>query len=175
MTEEEAIAAAEAAMVPYEKARIFQWLDLTCLSAVPKLSMDPEDASKFIMYWTVTFLGGSDRGPCLLLDIDDDTGKVLCISYAVYGSYTMDDVWERNAGILDAFTDIYFSQLGLTDIMQYAESAGTGYEYLARYEYFERDGGCSSAQYSFGDTVYGEIDLEFTVNGAGGFSLCFHN
>lgn len=169
MTEEEAIAAAEAAMVLYEEAGIFQWLDLTCLSAVPKLSMDPEDASEFIMYWTVTFVGETDGGPSLLLDVDDDTGKILCISYAVYGSYTMDDVWERNAGILDAFTDIYFSQLGLTEAAQQVISTGTGYKY------FERDGECSSAQYSFSDTVYGEINLEFSVDGAGGFSLCFHN
>ena len=101
----------------------------------------------------------------MLLDIDDETGKILCIRYDVYDSYSMDGVWERNKTIMDAFTDIYFAQIGMTEA---AESA-------ASIAYFERDGGVSSALYGFGDVTYGEIKLEFYVEGSGGFFLYLPN
>lgn len=169
MTEEEVFKAAEEQMKAYEAAGIFQWFDVTLRSAEPRLGIDLKDANNFIVYWTVSFVNEYGQGQWLNLNIDDETGRILCIYYGVYGSYTMDGVWQRNKAIMDAFTDIYFSQLGLTDAKEYAESIEAGYGY------FELDGGVSSAMYSFGDVIYGEINLEFYVEGPGGFYLYLPN
>lgn len=165
MTEDEVFQAAESLMKAYEDAGIFQWFDVTVRAAVPQLGVDLNDANNFIVYWTVSFIGENDPGQSLELNIDDETGKILCLSYAVYDSYTMDGVWGRNGTVINAFTDIYFSQLSMTEAKEYAESI----------EYFERDGGVSSALYSFRDAVYGEIKLEFFAEGSGGFFLNFPN
>lgn len=168
MTEEEVFTAVEAQMAAYEEAGIFQWFDVTLRSAVPKLGVDLDDANNFLVHWTVSFVN-EDNPISLVLDIDDETGKILSLTYGVYDSFTMDGVWKRNKVIMDDFTDVYFTQLGLTEAAEYAESTGTGYEYS------ERDGGVSSALYSFGDVTYGEITMEFYVEGPGGFYLYFPN
>lgn len=164
MTENEVFQAVETQMKAYEEAGIFQWFDVTLRSATPKLGIDLNDPNNFLVYWTVSFINEKDQSCSLLLDIDDETGKILCIRYDVYDSYSMDGVWERNKTIMDAFTDIYFAQLGMTEAKEYAESE-------AGYEYYERDGGVSNALYSFGDATYGEINIDFYVEGAGGFFI----
>ena len=80
----------------------------------------------------------------------------------------MDGVWERNQKIMNEFTSIYFSQLGMTAEKESAEE-------VRSFEYYERDGGVSNALYSFGDITYGEISIDFYVEGAGGFYLYFPN
>lgn len=169
MTEEEVFKAAQEQMTAYEEAGIFQWFDVTLRSAVPKLGVDLNDANNFLVFWTVTFTNDEKPTRSLGMDIDDETGKILGISYAVYDSYSMEDVWKRNRVIMNDFTDIYFSRLDLTEAAAYAESSE------GDYTYFERDGGISSALYSLEDPVYGRINLEFYVDGAGGFYLYLPN
>lgn len=168
MTEDEVFAAVDAAMADYEAAGIFQWFDIVHRSAVANFGVDLNDASNFLMYWTVSYSSPADGTQWLLVDVDDETGKILNIHYAVYESYSMDGVWERNETIMAAFTDIYFAQLGLTPTKEYAESIASG-------TYYERDGGVTEAYYSFGDAVYGEINIVFIVEGAGGFYIYFPN
>lgn len=169
MTEEEAFATAEGAMEAYVQAGIFTWFDVTRCTAEPKLGIDASDPERFLLYWTLTYVNEHDPSRSLLLDIDDETGKLLCIRYSVYDSYTMEGVWARNQAIMEKFTGIYFAQLGLTETEQYAKSNEVGYAY------YDRDGGVSQAQYSFGDALYGEVDLTFCVEGAGGFYLYFQS
>ena len=168
MTEEEAFLAAETQMKAYEEAGIFQWFDVALRSAAPKLGIDPNDATNYVVFWTVTYISEKSQNQTLLLDIDDATGKILSIRHEVYESYSMDGVWERNKKIMNEFTSIYFSQLGMTAEKESAESE-------VRFEYYERDGGVSNALYSFGDVTYGEISIDFYVEGAGGFYLYFPN
>lgn len=169
MTQEEAFQAAETQMKAYEEAGIFQWFDVGLRSAAPQLGIDPNDANNFIVFWAVSYDSTTGPGRSLFLNIDDETGKILGIHYDVYDSYSMDGVWEQNQKIMNAFTDIYFSQLGMTEAKEYAESIEAGYAY------FDRDGGVSNALYSFGDATYGEINIEFYVEGPGGFYLYFPN
>ena len=169
MTENEVFQAAETLMADYENAGIFQWFDVTLRSATPKLGIDLNDPNNFLVYWTVSFINENDYSRSLNLDIDDETGKILCIRYDVYDSYSMDGVWERNKTIMDAFTDVFFSLLGMTEAKEFAESIAAGYEYS------EVDGGVSYAEYSFGDAIYGEIHVAFCVEGPGGFYLYFPN
>lgn len=166
MTEEEVYLAAQMQMAAYEEAGIFQWFPVDLCWAQLKLGFDPEDATNYVVFWTV---GYSSQDRRLLLDIDDETGKILTICYDVYGTYDSNNLWERNRKIMDSFTDIYFSQLGLTEMAEAAESIP------ACYEYCERDGDVSNAIYQFGDALYGEIDMEFYVTAPGGFSLVLPN
>ena len=168
MSPEEAFLAAETQMKAYEDAGIFQWFDVALRSATPKLGIDPNDAANYVVFWTVTYISEKKQNQTLILDIDDETGKILCIRHEIYQSYSMDGVWERNQKIMDAFTNIYFSQLGMTTAKEYAESE-------AGFEYYERDGGVLNALYSFGDAAYGEISIDFYVEGGGGFYLYFPN
>lgn len=169
MTEEEVLQTAESLMRDYTYAGIFQWFDIAHCSAAPMLGIDLNDANNFLVYWTVSYSSWDDQDQSLLLSIDDETGKILCINYDVYGSYSMDGVWERNKMIMHDFVNIFFSQLGLTAAKEYAESTGTGYAY------FERDGGVSNALYRIDDAVYGEINMGFYVEGSGGFYLYLPN
>ncbi len=167
MTEEDVLAAAESAMEAYVQAGIFAWFDATLCTAVPKLGIDASDTSRYFIYWTITYTNAYDPSRALTLDVDDETGKILCIRYEVYDSYTMKDVWKRNEAVMEQFTDIYFSQLGLTEAVAYARATEAGCTY------YERDGGVSDAQYSFGDALYGEVNIGFCVEGAGGFYVVF--
>lgn len=169
MTEEEVFAAAEGAMEAYVQAGVFEWFDVTLRVATPKLGIDADDTNHFLVYWTVAYLNEYDSSRSLILDIDDETGKILCLRYDVYDSYTMEGVWVRNQAVMEKFTDIYFAQLGLSEAAQYAKSNEVGYAY------YDRDGGVSDAQYSFGDALYGEVCLTFCVEGAGGFYLYFQS
>ena len=153
MIQEEVFAAVEREMVRYEDAGIFRWFETTRQIATPKLGIDVNDVNHFLVYWTVTYINKKDPSRSLVVDLDDETGKILSIRYDVYGTYSMDGVWERNRATMDAFTEIYFSQLDVTP---------------PDYEYFERDGGVSSALYHFD-----EFEIEFFAEGAGGFYLYF--
>lgn len=166
-TEEEIFQAAQEQMSVYEDAGIFRWFAVSNCSAQLNLAIDPEDASNYLVYWTVSYNGDEKSTRGLVLDMDDETGKILRIHYDVFESYSMDGVWERNGAMMEQFTAIYFAQLDLQEAAQYARTAGNGYAY------YDRDGGVSSAVYSFGDVTYGEVNLEFYVEGAGGFYLFF--
>ena len=153
MTQEAVFAAVEREMAQYEDAGIFRWFETTRQTAVPKLGIDVNDVNRFLVYWTVTYINKKDPSRSLMVDLDDETGKILSIRYEVYDTYSMDGVWERNRATMDAFTEIYFSQLDVTP---------------PDYEYFERDGGVSSALYRFE-----EFEIAFFAEGAGGFYLYF--
>lgn len=167
MAQENVFAAAETLMEEYVQTGIFEWFDVTLRTATPKLGILADDTNNFLVYWTVVYFNENDSSRSLMLDIDDETGKILCIRYQVYDAYTMEGVWTRNQAVMEKFTDIYFAQLGLSEAAQYAKSNEVGYAY------YDRDGGVTDAQYSFGDALYGEIDLTFCVEGAGGFYLYF--
>ena len=153
MIQEEVFAAVEREMAQYEDAGIFQWFEITRRTAQPKLGIDVNDVNHYLVYWTVTYINKTDPSRSLIVDLDDESGKILSIRYEVYDTYSMDGVWERNRATMDAFTEIYFSQLDVTP---------------PNYEYFERDGGVSSALYRFE-----EFAIEFFTEGAGGFYLYF--
>ena len=153
MIQEEVFAAVEREMAQYEDAGIFQWFEITRRTAQPKLGIDVNDVNRFLVYWTVTYINKKDPSRSLIVDLDDESGKILSIRYEVYDTYSMDGVWERNRATIDTFTEIYFSQLDVTP---------------PDYEYFERDGGVSSALYHFE-----EFAIEFFAEGAGGFYLYF--
>lgn len=171
MTEDEAIAAVYAFMDQCEAAGIFQRFEPSTVSMQAKLLYDLSDSSKHMFIWTVTMHYKSEPHQSLLVDVDDETGQILCVSYSNYQEYSMDGVWERNKTVVDAIIDIYFTQLGLSDIAGRDENMATDVAF--DYNYNEVDGGVTEAIYVFPDSLYGEFIVQFTVDGAGGFSTSF--
>ena len=162
MSEAEAYAAAEKAMAAYENARLFQWFDVSYASAQPNISISMENVNHTVVYWTVSYMYKKDPNQTLVLDIDDETGKVLRVTYHKYSTFSMEGVWEHNRDALERFAEVYFSQLGLQEQADQAKAAGY-------YTFYERDGGVSAAQYIFNDETYGEIVIDLYAEGSGSF------
>ena len=171
MREDEVTHAVSAFMYQCEAAGIFQPFEPSAVSLQPKLLYDLANPEKHIFVWTVTMLYKKEPNQVLRIDVDDETGQILCITYGNYQEYSMDGVWERNKTVVDAFSDIYFSQLGLSDIWQ--NNVDSTSDALIDYNYNEVDGGVTEAVYVFRNTLYGEFMIQFTVDGAGGFSNSF--
>lgn len=165
-TMEEMLSIAQTQMADYEQAGIFQWFSVEQCWAQLNLGIDTADVTNYLLYWTVFFTGGEGDYSSLLLDIDDETGKILNIRYDVYDR---EGTGDDNEALMTGLTDVYFSQLGLTEAAAYAQSSGAGYSY------YDWDNGVSKAQYSFGDALYGQINMEFCVESNGGFFITFSN
>ena len=168
MSEDEVTDAVSAFMSQCEAAGIFQPFEPSSVSISPKLHYDLKDPSKHMFVWFVTILYKQEPNQVLRLDVDDETGQILCITYGNYQEYSMDGVWERNKTVVDVFTDIYFTQLGLLDTAEEVESTATNAESI--YDYNEVDGGVTEAVYVFRNSLDDEFIIQFTVDGAGGFS-----
>ena len=84
MTQEEVFTAVEREMAQYEDAGIFQWFEITRRTAQPKLGIDVNDVNRFLVYWTVTYINKKDPSRSLIVDLDDESGKILSIRYEVY-------------------------------------------------------------------------------------------
>ena len=126
----------------------------------PKLMYDIYDASKNFSLWTVTFVSPVVT---LLLDVDDETGAILCISLHIKESFSMNGVWERNKALMDTLTNFFFSQFGL---LEYAKE-------LCFSDYREVDGGVSEAYYTFTPMDTEHFGVQFNVDGAGGLNIYF--
>lgn len=168
MNEDEVTDAVSAFMYQCEAAGIFQPFEPSTVAMQPKLIYDLSDPSKHMFVWFVTMLYKKEPNQVLRMDVDDETGQILCITYGNYQEYSMDGVWERNKTVVDAFTDIYFTQLGLLDTAEDVEN--TAADAGAIYEYREVDGGVTEVIYTFEGSAYGKFIVQFTVDGAGGFS-----
>lgn len=154
-----------------EAAGIFQPFAPATVDMQPKLLYDLSDPSRYILVWTVTMLYEGEPGQRLMLDVDDETGQILCVSYANYQQYTItDSVWEHNKAIVDAITDIFFSQLGLSEVAEKIEDSSTN---AGSYKYGEVDGGVTEAVYVFDSALFGKFFTQFTVDGTGSFSTVF--
>lgn len=171
MNEDEVNGAVSAFLYQCEAAGIFQPFEPSTVAMQPKLLYDLADPSKHMFVWTVTMLYKKEPNQRLLMDVDDETGQILCITYANYQEYSMDGVWERNKTVVDAITDIYFTQMGLLDTAEEVVNAATDAGSI--YDYNEVDGGVTEVIYAFEDSAYGKFIVQFTVDGAGGFSTSF--
>lgn len=159
MTEAEVNAAVEEAMDEYIAAGIFDWFDYTAWTTQPKLCIDRNAPDNYGLFWTVTVINELEPYQTLMLDIDDETGKIYSIHYDCYGTYSLESVWERNAAVMDAFTHVYLNQLGLLD-----------QENMEPYmEYGELDGEVLYGRFLLTDADHGEIAMEFYVTGTGSF------
>lgn len=151
-----------------ENAGIYESFKPSHMYMQAKLMYDFSDASKHLVIWTVTMINKNEPNQNVVIDVDDETGKILCIKYNIYRSYSMDDVWERNKVVMERFAKLYFDQLGMPTI---TDAAGSNPSFVAGYEYGEIDGGVSEAIYTLADSEIGEFAIHITVDGAGGFRI----
>ena len=164
MTEEEVYAAVEDCMEKYVSNGIFSWFEDTYRMTETYLAVSPDNMN---IIWAVNIVRKDDPYQNLFLHLDDETGKILYLDYV---SYDPDGAFypEDQSYVLDAFAGIYFEQLGLTDLTDPDPYA----QYPAAEEIQENDVWCR--RYTFPDTEYGEIILEFYVKSTG-FYISFPN
>lgn len=161
MTQAEINGALETQMEAYIDAGIFAWFDYTSWITQPYLCIDPDKPENYGIFWTVTIVNENEPYQSLLMDIDDETGRICSIRFDQYSSYSLDGVWERNHTVMDAFARVYLSQLGLIDAANAEPNL----------EYGELDGEVLFGGFTFTDSDYGQIPLEFYVTGSGSFWL----
>lgn len=166
MTEAEVEAAVTAFLQKCESAGIIDPFVPTHISMQPKLMYDYYNSSNHLVIWTVTVISKKEPNRTFLLDVDDETGAILCISYSISRSFTMDDVWERNKAVMDRFASLYFDQLGILD----ADAAQMPASLDIGFEYKEVDGGVSEGIYTFSDSKTETFIIQITVDGAGGIT-----
>lgn len=167
MTEVEVEGAVTAFLQNCETAGVIEPFVPTHFSMQPKLVYDYYDPSSYLVVWSVTILSKKEPNRFLLLDVDDETGAILSISYNVSRSFTMDGVWERNRAVMDRFVSLYFDQLGIL----YADSAQMPASLDIGFEYREVDGGVSEASYTFTNSRNQVFTVLISVDGAGGISV----
>lgn len=122
-------------------------LDSRCMLAT--VTMDPALNG---VYWMVTLVSADEYDYAQFdLAIDDKSGCALAVSYAVEENQSD----QSQETLLNSFADFYFNSLGIPDygyfITDDMESQYTGEKGRA-------------VRYRFGDTVYGEINVDFYVH-----------
>lgn len=152
MTKEEVMTAVCDGLTPYVDAQLMEYLmeysenDIElypCLIQVPDLP----DLQGVVWLVTVT---SPNAASYLDMAIDDETGHILGINY------TCDAEMNAMTGVeaLNVFADIFFSSLGIEDYWYFAET-NWEYGYVGENAY--------NVRYSFGDRVYGEININLCV------------
>lgn len=150
-------------MGDYINAGIFQWFDETYRYAEPYIGIDPENTANYNIFWGITIVNEKDPYHSLFLHIDDETGKILYIQYQIYRSFSTETVLDYTQFIMDAFVNIYFDQLLYESDTLPAPTVDEGVV----------DGDVLYCRFTFPDTGYGEIVIEFETAGSGSFWMNF--
>lgn len=157
LTEEEAIHAAMDGMMVYVEAKLFEWFEYELVDAQPYLGVDPEDKSNNSIIWGVNFFKKGEPYNNLFLHVDDETGKIIFISYETYGEdqNRYYDPEDRRL-MMEGFVDSFLGPLNLTQLSEYENlDPECVSEMLSPKEV--------SVRYTFEDAHYGIINLEFVI------------
>lgn len=157
LTEEEAIHAAMDGMMVYVEAKLFEWFEYELVDAQPYLGVDPEDKSNNSIIWGVNFFKKGEPYNNLFLHVDDETGKIIFISYETYGEdqNRYYDPEDRRL-MMEGFVDSFLGPLNLTQLSEYENlDSECVPEMLSPKEV--------SVRYTFEDAHYGIINLEFVI------------
>ena len=168
MQEEEVYEAVQAFLTQLESAGICHGFEPSEFSMQPKLVYDLSDSSRNFTLWTISFSRHEEPSQSLMLDVDDETGKILSVRYSIYREYSMEGVWERNKAVIDIFAELYFDQLAMSEIVA---SVKANPSFDLGYAYNEVDGGVSEAYYTLSNSDAEKFTIAITVDGAGGFSV----
>lgn len=169
MTREAVLTGAVDGMTPYIEAGMFKWFDYQFTDAEPYLCIDPENKSSNMIVWGVTFAVDDKPYHHLFLHVDDETGKILYISYETDGPDKYNYYYKENQRLLmEGFTDSFYRPLGLS-----GDQLGD-YKELVSQEVEERKltDDVTCWRYTFDDQQYGVIYVEFSITPAG-FSVTY--
>lgn len=174
MTEDEVYKAAVEGLQKYADAGIFDGFEPTFHAAEPYLGLSKDDFSNYCRFWTVSFVKEDTSYESLFLHIDDESGKILLVNYEnyeVYGGFNAATAYEYNHAVMEKFTDIYFSELGL-DGLCFADIRNDIPENLVVDEmHLDKEVFC--VRYTFMESDYNEFSMEFYVSSSGAFSVHF--
>lgn len=169
MTAEDALAAAQDGMTAYMEAHMFEWFEYTFCSAEPYLGIDPDDKTNNSIFWSITFATQSDPYHYLFLHIDDETGKILYLSYETNGPDKYNYYYPENQRLMmEGLVDAFFGPLNLTQRGEYENLLG---ESVIEKELTD-DVTC--VVYTFDDAEYGTIHVAFHITPEG-FHVYFPN
>lgn len=164
MTEQEVIDAAIEGMAVYVDANMFEWFDYSFCRAEPYLGIDPENQSNNSVIWGVTFVNEKDSYHHLFLHIDDETGRILYISYETYGTDKYKYYYPENQRLMmESFADAFFRPLNLTasEMEEYKNFGG-----MEAVEQESTDD-MTVVVYTYEDTEYGTIRAGFYISPVG--------
>lgn len=150
MTKEEVMAVVYEGIQPYIDSNMMSYSEQE-VHLYPSLIQAQDDQDLQSIVWFVDITGGPVNYTFLQLIVDDETGKILMLSY------THED-FEGNivgAEAIAVFADIYFTGLGLND---YAQAAVSDLEYAYVGE------NANAIRYRFGDAIYGEVNVDLYVH-----------
>lgn len=152
MTKAEVLDTVHKALQPYIDAKLIA--DAPGEVQLYPCLVQVEDALELqSILWVVTISGYSPGFSYIDLAVDDETGRILSISY----TYEMGDPLSGKEA-LSAFADIYFTGLGIADYAQFASSD---------LDYAFEDETSHAMRYRFGDIQYGEINVDLHVHSNG--------
>ena len=149
MTKEEVMAAIHVGLQPYIDAQLVAYSEneVQLHPSLIQVQNHPELQS---IVWIVTITADFPSYTYFDLMIDDETGHILLISYASDGF--KDALVGTEA--LSAFADIYFTSLGINDYMKFV---------VPDLEYAYVGDNAVAMRYRFGDTTYGEVNVDLFV------------
>jgi len=155
-------------------AGILQPFEPTTFTLQPKLIYDLSDFSKHLTVWTVVMLNETDPHQSLLLDVDDETGQILCLSYDIAREFAVDkELVSHNKTIMETFTNLYFEQLELSQEATAIKASNPETDGETRYSYAEKTNGSTYATYTFESPTFGKFHIQFTVDGASNLMVAF--
>ena len=148
-------------------AGILQPFEPTTFTLQPKLLYDLSDFSKHFTLWSVVLLNETDPHQSLLLDVDDETGQILSLSYYINREFAMDQsVISYNKSLMEIFTGLYFEQLELTQEATAIKASNPETDGETRYSYAEKKNGSIFTTYTFESPAFGIFHIQFTVDSA---------
>lgn len=162
MTQEDVREAVERELAPYYEWEMipYNWKDPTFI-ATPYLAYGAENDAMYCIFWEVAVYCDAENPFSLNLYVDDDTGKILWLHFDSGSSL---EIYDQQS-YLELFHQIYFDSLGMTESAQFWE------ENELVEDISQNSGAISAVRYTFGDMIYGEINIEFYVYSQGFYIL----
>lgn len=153
MTQQEVLQAVESGLRPYIDAHLVSYAE-TDIQMQPRLAQVQSEPELQGVFWIVTVSGDSPDYSFIDLVLDDETGKILRISYHSEKQRTANS----NAEALGILTDIFFSGLGIEEYQESASSDLNGV-YVGD--------NAQAMRFRFGDKQYGEVNVDLYVYDGG--------
>lgn len=153
MTKEEVLDAVHEGIQPYVDSQLMVYSEFQ-VNMHPSLIQSQTDQALQSIAWFVEITGEPTNYTFLQLIIDDETGRILMISFT----------HENLEGILfgtealSVFADIFFTSLGVDDYAQFV-APDLEYAYVGD--------NANAIRYRFGDAVYGEVNVDLYVHDHG--------
>lgn len=152
MNREEAEARSLSILQEYIDAGLVETYDPIVHASRCMLATVTEDASLNGVYWMVVVVcADEDNYAQFDIAIDDENGYLLAVSYA---SERVPAAAKREKQ-LAAFADLYFTSLGMADYGDFA-TRDLEKQYIGE--------NVCGRRYRFGDTVYGEVNVDLYVH-----------